>query len=130
MCCKLLQRVAESRGPFYFLQQNLHNAARFTTPRQLVSQQSHFSGTVDWSKVGIRHTWLVKVTQGTKTNKLAEGEESEMVAVSVTLETKFSDEKKGELIKKLEKKPLFVGNRMSKLCEPLTTAKGRRYSQC
>ena len=49
--------------------------------------------------------WLVKVTQGTKTNKMAEGEESEVVAISVTLETKFSDEKKRELIKELEKNP-------------------------
>ena len=49
--------------------------------------------------------WLVKVTQGTKTNKMAEGEESEVVAISVTLEMKFSDEKKRELIKELEKNP-------------------------
>ena len=33
MCCKLLQRVAESKGPFYFLQQNQHI---FFVARQVV----------------------------------------------------------------------------------------------
>ena len=52
-----------------------------------------------------RHTRLLKVTQGTKTYIMVEGEESEIVAISMTLETKFSDEKKGELIKELAKNP-------------------------
>ena len=109
ICCNLLQRVAKSRGPFYFVQQNLQNAARFSTPRQLVSQQNHFSGAFDWSRVVIKSYMALKVTQGTKTNKMAEGEESEIVAISVTLETKFSNEREKELIKELEKKTLVCG---------------------
>ena len=109
MCCKLLQRVAKSRGPFYFVQQNLQNAACFTTPRQLVSLQNHFSGALDWSRMVITSYVALKVTQGTKTNKMAEGEESEMVAVSVTLETNFFQRKGQRTYQRASKEALVCG---------------------